>query len=63
MADQWRKAGGLAPAQPAQGQAEGETPPPPAYSGPAPPLLKSDADIAAEAGVPQELLDLPLREL
>jgi len=64
MADQKRKSAGLAPAQPPPGQgAGGETAAPPASQGYSPPPLKTDVDIASEAGVPAEMLDLPLREL
>jgi len=64
LADQRRKKGGLAPAQhpPASADNQSGDGAAPPYPGP-PPLLKGDAGIAAEAGVPQELLDLPLRDL
>ena len=66
IADQRRKASRLAPAQPPPGIGEApaiNTASPPQILPEPPPLLKTDADIAAEAGVPQKLLDLPLRDL
>ena len=62
LSDQRRRKGGLAPAQ-LPPDSHGGDGAPPQYPGPRHPLLKGDAAIAAEAGVPQELLDLPLRDL
>ena len=64
MADQRRKSNRVAPAQAPPGlEAPADIETPPQFTGAAPPLLSTDAGIAAEAGVPQELLNLPLREL
>jgi hypothetical protein len=66
MADQRRRQARLAPAQataPPGGSAGQETAQPGSIASPAPPIILNDIEAASDAGIPQELLALPLRDL
>jgi hypothetical protein len=66
LANQRRRKARLAPAQataPPGGNAGPDVTQPGSIASPAPPIIRNDIEAAADAGIPQELLALSLREL